>query len=360
MGEKGAFRLDYRVLLPVVLTLAVVAYLFWRFFDPEALKQVEWSWVTVLLLAGAFLMVVLRHLVLMARLRMLGGAERLGWLAAFQVVTLWEFAATVAPAVVGGSSAALYLLFRERLPFGRVTAIVLAVVFLDHLFFTVLTPIVMLLGNTELLLPVGLPGMKSVGFAFWVGYLIFAVYTSLLFVGLFVKPEAMPRLLGWIFSLPGLKRWRRGAMKVGIDMMVTSEEFKDKGVVFWVLLFLLTGLAWSLRSLVANLLIVPFSLDGIDHFLAYCRQVVVWVLLLVAPTPGGSGVTEFSFFYLLADMVIPGTEPVITFLWRLIVFYPYLIAGAVVLPLWWRRVSGGTRGGSVNSVNNADSRVSCG
>lgn len=352
MEEKRVFGLNWRVLLPVGITLVVVAYLFWRFFDPEALKQVEWSWRTVLLLVGAFCMVVLRHLVLMGRLRLLTGTKNLSWLASFQVVTLWEFAAMVAPAVVGGSSAALYLLFKERLPFGRVTAIVLAVVFLDHLFFVVLAPLIMLMGERQLLMPVGLPGVASMGFAFWVGYLIFSVYTMVLFVGLFVNPEVMPTLLGRVFSLPGLRRWQKGAVKVGMDMVVTSSEFRDRGVVFWLYLFLLTGVVWSLRSLVANFLIVPFSLDGVDHLLAYCRQVVMWVLLLVAPTPGGSGVAELSFFYLLADMVLPGTEPVLTFLWRLIAFYPYLVAGVVVLPLWWRRVSAGSGNDSTPSSSN--------
>ena len=40
---------------------------------------------------------------------------------------------------------------------------------------------------------------------------------------------------------------------------------------------------------------------GCDQWLVYARQGMIWLLLLVCPTPGGSGVSEWLFSEYYAD-----------------------------------------------------------
>lgn len=75
-----------------------------------------------------------------------------------------------------------------------------------------------------------------------------------------------------------------------------------------------------------------------DHFLIYARQLVMWVILLISPTPGGSGIAEFAFSGFLEEFSPDGLAGIQATLWRLFSYYPYLIVGSIVLPVWLRRI----------------------
>jgi uncharacterized membrane protein YbhN (UPF0104 family) len=127
--------------------------------------------------------------------------------------------------------------------------------------------------------------------------------------------------------------------KTGDDIIVASQEFKQKNVKFWIRAILSTFLSWSSRYLVANALIVAFFAVS-DHFVLFARQLVIWIMMLVMPTPGGSGFAEYIFTYFCGDMIItdPGMKmaaaTLISLLWRLVTYYPYLLIGAIIFPRW--------------------------
>jgi len=62
----------------------------------------------------------------------------------------------------------------------------------------------------------------------------------------------------------------------------------------------------------------------------------MWIMMLVSPTPGGSGFSEFVFSEYLSDFMpqVAGIAIIIAFVWRLITYYPYFIIGAFVVPRW--------------------------
>jgi uncharacterized membrane protein YbhN (UPF0104 family) len=65
----------------------------------------------------------------------------------------------------------------------------------------------------------------------------------------------------------------------------------------------------------------------------------MWIILLVSPTPGGSGVAEFIFSDFLGDLIpnIVWAVP-LALLWRLLTYYPYLFIGAFLIPRGVKRV----------------------
>ena len=106
--------------------------------------------------------------------------------------------------------------------------------------------------------------------------------------------------------------------------------------------FLATFISWTARYWVINFLFLAFFLEHIglrEHFLIYARQLTMWIILLISPTPGGSGVAEYVFRDFLGD-IIPNMQWAVplAFLWRLISYYPYLLIGAIVLPKWLKKV----------------------
>jgi hypothetical protein len=77
------------------------------------------------------------------------------------------------------------------------------------------------------------------------------------------------------------------------------------------------------------------------HLLLYARQVVVNILMIGSPTPGSSGVAEFAFASLLGSFINnPSMAVILSFIWRLFSYYPYLLVGIIVFPGWARRVWG--------------------
>jgi uncharacterized protein (TIRG00374 family) len=84
---------------------------------------------------------------------------------------------------------------------------------------------------------------------------------------------------------------------------------------------------------------MAFSNQSLDHFLLYARQVVMGILMIGSPTPGGTGVAEVVFSNFLGEFIDNAALTAsLAFLWRLISYYPYLFVGAIVLPKWVKRV----------------------
>jgi uncharacterized protein (TIRG00374 family) len=88
---------------------------------------------------------------------------------------------------------------------------------------------------------------------------------------------------------------------------------------------------------VVNFIILAFTPVG-EHLLIYARQLVMWSILLLTPTPGGSGFAEFAFSGFFQDFIPIGLAASLALIWRLISYYPYLFIGSIVLPRWLKRV----------------------
>jgi uncharacterized protein (TIRG00374 family) len=60
------------------------------------------------------------------------------------------------------------------------------------------------------------------------------------------------------------------------------------------------------------------------------------IIILLSPTPGGSGLAEFMFTDFLGEFISKGLAPTLSILWRMLSYYPYLFIGAIILPRWIR------------------------
>lgn len=332
----------WKVLLPVLLGLGFVAWMIARDFDPAIFEHVRFTWHALLFIAIAFLFMVGRDLGYMIRIRLFSRGQ-LTWRQAFRVIMLWEFTSAVTPSAIGGTSVAVVFVHKEGIPVGRSAAIVMLTSFFDELYFAVVFPIIFFLVGGDRLFD-GPMGHELMLFAS-IGYGIKLAYLLLLSYGLFLNPIGLKWLIVKIFSLPGLRRWRPGAVKAGTDIVRSAIEIRRYRPMFWLKSFAATFLSWSSRYLVANALFLAFFSIS-DHLLVFARQLAMWIMMLVAPTPGGSGFAEYIFSNFLSD-VIPvgasiqvGTAAVIALLWRLVTYYPYLIMGVFILPKWLGRSFG--------------------
>jgi uncharacterized membrane protein YbhN (UPF0104 family) len=76
---------------------------------------------------------------------------------------------------------------------------------------------------------------------------------------------------------------------------------------------------------------------GFEHDLViYGKQVIMGIIVLLMPTPGGAGIAEIIFSNFLYMYITVGADK-LAFVWRLLSYYPYIAIGAFLLPRWVRR-----------------------
>ena len=335
---RRLFRLR-NILWPLVIGGVAAVVLIARNFDREALQHINWDSHSLLWILVILVLVVIRQVAYMYRIRLLTDCS-LTWRKSFDVISLWEFASAITPTVVGGSAVAVYIVHREGISTGRSTAIVLITAFLDELFFVIMVPFVWLLAPSAGLFDFS-AGVASGGLTgvFWTGYTIIVLITLVIGYGVFIHPRSLQSFLVRIFGIRFLRKWKQDAEITGQDIITTSYELKGKPLSFWIRAFFATAITWSARFLVVNVLLLAF-LEVSDHLWVFARHLMIWVILLITPTPGGSGVAELIFGGFLGNIVPEGLSHPLAILWRLVTYYPYIILGIIVLPLWLKRVFG--------------------
>jgi len=335
-----------KIILPIIIGLAVVGFMLYKDFDYKAFSSIIFNWNTVFWIFMALLMMVIRDVGYMVRLMVLTDGE-FNLRTAFRVVMLWEFTSAVTPSAIGGTSIAILFVTKENINIGRSSAIVLATSVLDEMYFILVFPIVILLVSSSALFTIGEIDSNVLTFAnefFYfavIGYGLKFLYTLLVIYGLFFNPHGLKALLISVFKIPFFKRWQHKAVQIGDELIESSNELKSKKFIFWLKAFLATFFSWTARYWVVNMLLLALFgvvfFDIQDHFLIFARQLVMWLMMLVSPKPGGSGFAEFVFTRYLGEFFpIAGMVVAMALVWRIVTYYPYLIAGALIIPKWLR------------------------
>jgi uncharacterized protein (TIRG00374 family) len=337
-----AFR-PTRIIIPIAIGLGAATYLLVRNFDKQAFDNIDWTWSSLFWILMALFMMVVRDGAYMIRIRALTDNE-LNWKQSFNVIMLWEFASALAPGMLGGGFVfAIFILNRERINMGKsITAIMLSS-FQDGVFLAIMAPLVYFtIGRDRLFSTIDVLNVSPVKFGegffytFWAVYFIILAYKIFVAYALFINPRFIKWLLIKMFALPFLKRWKRNALETGSQLIIASNGLKNKSRKFWIYSFGGTFLSWTARYTIVNCLILAFHNVPIDNFMVFARQVVMGIIILFSPTPGGSGIAEFMFTDFLGEFIPPGLAASLGLLWRLISYYPYLFLGAIILPRWIR------------------------
>ncbi|MCD8260806.1 MAG: flippase-like domain-containing protein [Bacteroides sp.] len=330
--NPGIFKKRY-ILLPVLIGLGVIAWMLTRDFEPDLFREISFDSRTWAGIIAGVLFILGRDLELIIRYRIITDGA-LTWRQATKVNMLCEFTSVVTPSNVGGSSLIFLFLTREGIPVGRSTALMISCLFLDEFFLVVSCPLLLLFLPIDQLF--GDATLITVGmkYLFVAVYLVIVALTLLLFTALFIRPAWVTGILRKVIKLPFLRRWSGRIGEFNEYLQLCFTKLKIRSFTFWLKAFATTVFSWCSRYLVVVAVIFAFSPVG-NYFLAFARQFVIWVLMLISPTPGGSGFSEFMFGEYYNDFFpIAGITLVAAFVWRLITYYPYLIIGAIIVPRW--------------------------
>lgn len=330
-----------RVVLPVLLGLAAVAWLFWQQFDAEKFREIHWSprafgW----LLAGLGLL-VLRHFSYAIRIRALTG-HNFKWRKCLELIVLWEFSAALTPTSKGGPFVMMFVLTREGLSAGRTAAAVLYTIICDAGFMVIMLPIMLLFFGPPMLYP----GMESFADArlasgtFFFTYCFILSYWLAFVAFLFLRPQYASRALSALARWRFLKKHAAKIQRVGSEFALAAAEIRDQDWRYHAQVILGTFGAWTLKFLMINCLIIAIvpetPIDGSTQAFIYARMVAMFIIMAFSPTPGGAGLAEVAMAKFISDFVPEGIGVVIALLWRGMAYYGYLLLGAIVAPGWIR------------------------
>ena len=328
-----------RTLLPLLIGGVVTFLLFRDEFSAATFTSIEWTTRTIIGFAMAWVFLVGRDFGLAWRFHTIA-SPTLSWPRAIRVDLMCAFTSAVTPSAMGGSAFAIFYLNREGVSLGKATTMTLTTLFLDELFFVIFCPLILLIMPLSELFGDAsgrnafLDGIEVV---FWLVYAGIVIWTTILFFGILVKPHYVAKLINRLFTLRWLRRWQKGARQMGQNMIEASSQVRKASLTWWLNVFGATVLSWFSRYLVVNALFWGFVPDA-SGLLVFGRQFVVWVVLMVSPTPGGSGISEWLFTEYYGDLIHSGSIALILALsWRLISYYSYLIVGSILVPSCFKK-----------------------
>ncbi|CAN5488201.1 lysylphosphatidylglycerol synthase transmembrane domain-containing protein [soil metagenome] len=325
---------------PVLIGVLVAGWLFLKEFDIRAFDTIHWTSTSTLWFSLAIISVVIRDFAYMIRIRILTD-QQINWYRSFIVIMLWEFSSALAPGMLGGGFLfAILILNKEGVNMGKSITAIMNSSFLDGIFLVVMAPLVYWIAGKEALfsgIHLNTGFGSSIFYTFWTVYFLILAYKLFIAYALFVNPHLIRRALIGLFSFKLLRRWKSGARETGDQLVIASNGLREKNWKYWSTSMAATFASWTARYSIVNCIIHAFHGEKeLSDFVIYGKQVVMGIIILLSPTPGGSGLAEFMFNDFLGEFIIKGLAPTLGVLWRMLSYYPYLFIGAIILPRWIR------------------------
>ena len=332
-SKKKVFSIlnSKKVVVPILLSIVTVMLIMCvdkTFTLKNLMLFREMSFSGLLASIGAL---ILRDFLYVLRIRLLVN-KKLRWSSCFIIIMLWEFSSAVTPSAVGGGFVAVFLFLHEGIQLGEAMAYVLLSAIFDNYFFIIGVPLSYL----------GLPNHSSIltnpwlNTMFWFSYALILLYASLMTFFLFIKPELFKALMCKITSFKFLKRFHGRAIEQGENLISSSRVLRQHNCFFWVCILLITLVTWFSRYVILNFIISGFvDMSLGEHVVILCKHLVMWITMLISPSPGGSGLIEYCFNNLYKDDLGNYTI-IIVLVWRFLTFYIYIFAGLCIIPSWLR------------------------
>lgn len=315
--------------------LVVIAIMMAREFSMESLQKLQFTPRFFWGVGMAVVFFALQNWMLTLRFHHLVRRKISLW-QCFRINVLCEFTSAVTPSAVGGSGLAFIYLSREGVAIGRSIFTMFAALLADEPFLGISSLLLYLLVPSHFLFSLGGESWVkgSVQLAFLGSTLIVMAWTLILYVLLLLRPDSFGWVLKGCCKIPFLRRFLPKAEKFSHELTMASREAKLEGKKFWIQLMGYTSMAWLFRFAIVVAILIAFHARG-NMLLAWSRQWVMWMISILSPTPGGSGVAELMFRLYYTDFLPDASLAILAaMLWRLIFYYPFLVMGTLVLPKW--------------------------
>jgi uncharacterized protein (TIRG00374 family) len=314
------------LLLPVSLSLAVLAAILYFTYEPAAFRQMAGS-LNAGLLALALGTVGLRILLGGARLHYISHGS-LSLMGGARGALAWDFMSAVTPSAVGGAPLAAYFVAKDNdLPVGEATAILLFSMLMDQIWFAISIPIILI---TTAFIDVFPPSLGAAGAgtltAYFVGMMLWAVFFA---YATLIRPEILEKVATAVVRLKWLRRFEGRVRRELVQLRRQASVLRGQPPRFFVVGFLWSAGIWLTRYL--TLLLVVLSVyPALESFTFLVRTGAMMLTAMAVPTPGGSGGIEGLYLLFLAPLIPKGIVGPTLLMWRLLAYHLFIAAGSVM------------------------------
>lgn len=338
-----------RIILPVLLSMGISAYLIATNFKPATLAHIHFSAKLLLGLVLALIALLVRDAAFVYKVRLSAGSK-LTWRQAIQTIIMWEFGGAISPKI-GEVAFTFFVLKRSGLSYGRSTGVLVLNAFMDNLVFVIMFGILYLFMGHHILFVqadcADLAGdsimqrlileVRHLAEKAWIGYAVFCAGAAFFGIALFALPQASKRFFYRVGKMRFLNRFQHSINHLGDEIEITAHEYKNQSRAFWIKMFVANIINWTARYSIVNALVFAFADVNPNMLEVFARQYVLWIFLVIPTTPGASGWAEISFMALNCEFMPAGLTAAIALIWRIYTYYLYLLVGVIVLPGWLKR-----------------------
>lgn len=170
-----------------------------------------------------------------------------------------------------------------------------------------------------------------------------ATLATLLSTALFWSPQRIHKSLTRAFSWRWTRRWRDAGLGLAGDLLRASRDLRTMSLGSGLLAGGATLVSWTARFMTLNALMVALVVPAfpnmtLGHFDVWARQLSMWTVMMISPTPGSSGLAELALPTFLADvMPVAMTAALwatLVLAWRYLTYHLYVLVGGVLMPFW--------------------------
>jgi glycosyltransferase 2 family protein len=309
-------------------SVALVVCLTFNADTIEALKKIKLKYI---LLAALFH--IFSYFIWGARTRALSNAlgYRINYFKIVEIIISSVFAAAITPSSAGGEPVRMHMLYRNGIPLGKATAIVLGERLLDAFLIFASLPFALyimrdMLSNSELSAAL----LTASFLAFMI--LIFFIY------GLW-KPGKVKSIIHKITGRFAHVSGKRTDISITyfteqvdkeIDLFHESIRIfisEGKRGLLWGIIF--TFLFWAVEFFQLVLILIGLSQTP-SILIAYAAQVLLALIMIVPATPGASGVAELGAATIFSVFIDASIIGITVIAWRALTYYMNLLLGGLM------------------------------
>jgi len=306
-------RIIFILSLGLLISVAYSAFT----VDSSALSAFgSFSWLCILALAGMVLLPWLADtLRVQIWLRFLDKRERFADV--FRMTLATEMASAMSPAAIGGSGAKLGWMISRGIAPGVASSIMALNAIEDTIFFALALPLALLLSSGasddvalekiwSMIRERDLTGSRSLSF---------------ILIGVVVLYLAV-RITWKLLPAPWRTRARGWKEKTKHQLILAKQTLRlmiAQGSWRFVATVLLSGLHWGCRFSMLTVLLAGLQF-AVDPFTFFASQWLVFMLMKLVPSPGGTGGAELAFLFFYRSMLPENLLGLLVGSWRVLTF----------------------------------------
>ncbi len=252
--------------------------------------------------------------------------DKISFVWAFRIVMVNLFMASITPSSLGGEPSRIYMLSQGNLSSGDATALTLGERLIDFIFFGVALPLMLiLLGISINLKDLEYELLAAAALFIFGGVFLLIV---ILHAGWFKKKiKKLEKLLRFFMkNKEKRKRFIQKAEKEfetfvkGIMVIFKRKKFHFLGALG------ATAVMWVADFSIPSLILIAFGYHPF-WLLSITFQMIILLITIIPVSPGGSGLAEFSAYFLYTQKLPKNLTGAMIILWRVLTFYMNLFVG---------------------------------